>query len=838
MLSARHLPCKVCAYLENAVPNHPLRASAVPYLYDAADAFVEIALDGVILDWNTHAVALFGWTALEAKGRKLASLVLSPAHRQAWQKGLLQCLASRSRHVVKKRIELTARHEDGREIPAEFTITLVNLPDRAHFAVSIRDLSRLHKAELSLNEHAALLNLCREAVVATDMQGHILFWNAGAEQMYGYLAEETMGRRGQDLLPAASASEHEEIRRALQATGNWEGQRTQIRRDGTSLSTLCRMLVERDERGEPRRVLIANIDIGMLEQARETVTSQQEGEQRFQSLFEHHTDGVFSFNSLSRLTAANPALCSLTGYAHEELLAMTVTALVAPQHLDDVRRRVLEALRGKPQACDLQWVRKDGECFDANMMLLPDIVDGHVVGLRGIVKDISHRKQNERRIEYLANHDALTGLPNRNLLEERMRHAIEQAKRLGTRIGVLFMDLNRFKVINDSLGHEVGDLLLCAIADRLRVAVREVDTVARLGGDEFVVLLENIHEYEQIARITDGLLKVVSQPVELAGQVLTVSTSIGAAIFPSDGQDAITLFKNADLAMYAAKASGTGMFRLYDAGMNAKAVERLHRENSLRLALEKSEFVVYYQPRLDIARNAIVGVEALVRWNHPDKGLIFPTSFIPLAEEIGLIDAVGEWVLLTACRQIKTWQDEHLPPVKLSVNLSAVQLGSSRIRDVICGALAETALDARFLELEITESSLMQDLDACAHTLNEIRQLGVMLSIDDFGTGYSSLGYLKRLPINTLKIDKSFVDDMSSDSDDAAIVSATIAMAHHMNLRVVAEGVTSHDQMRFLEDYHCDEIQGYLLCQPLPADEMAMFFKTSELRGISGIAAV
>ncbi|RZI44007.1 bifunctional diguanylate cyclase/phosphodiesterase [Herbaspirillum sp. HC18] len=837
MLACRHLLDKTLRFPEMDMLANLLQHSAVPVLRDAADAFVEVGCNDVVLEWNAHAAALFGWTAQEAKGRKLASLLLPPTHRSAWQNGLQQCLAPRSRYTVRKRIELTALHADGKEIPAEFTITLMHLTESIHFAVSIRDLSRLRDTEHALNERTALLNLCREAIVIADMEDRILFWNAGAEQMFGYLAEEAVGHRWHDLVPDVPDGAREEIGRELQARGNWEGKRLQIRRDGSSLHTLCRMLVERDERGDPQRLLITSTDIGTPKRIADA-TASQENEQRFHSLFEHHTDGVFSFNSLSQLTAANPALCRLTGYGHDELLAMKLSDLVAPQCGDDVRMRVLDAMRGKPQACDVQCVKKDGTRVEIDIILLPDIVEGHVFGLRGIVKDISHRKQNERRIEYLANHDALTGLPNRNLLGERMGHAIEQAKRLGTRIGVLFMDLNRFKVINDSLGHEVGDMLLCTLAGRLKSTVREGDTVARLGGDEFVVLLENIHEYEQIARIADTLLKVVCRPVELSGQVVAVSTSIGASIFPSDGQDAITLFKNADLAMYEAKASGPGLFRLYDAGMNAKAVERLHRENSLRLAMERGEFVVHYQPRLDIIRNAIVSVEALVRWNHPDKGLIFPASFIPLAEEIGLIDTVGEWVLQSACRQLKAWQEDQLPPLRMSVNLSAVQLGSGRIRDVIRDVLADTALDAHFLELELTESSLMQDLDACARTLNDIRQLGVTLSIDDFGTGYSSLGYLKRLPIDTLKIDKSFVGDIARDSDDTAIVSATIAMAHRMNLRVVAEGVTSHEQMRFLESCQCDEIQGYLLCQPLPPDEMADFFRTSELRGISRIAAV
>ena len=696
-------------------------------LRDANDAFIEIAVDDVIRDWNMHASALLGWHPREAIGRKLSLLLLAPERRQTWLKALQQCLHARSRQPVKKRIELGIVSKCGNEIPVELTLILVRLPSQMHFTVWLRDMSQQRQAEQELRERNALLNLCREAVVVTDMEDRILFWNTGAEQMYGYLAEEARGQKRSELLPEAAQSRvagKDELMRELLARDVWDGERVQVRRDGSTLTTQCRVALERDRQGVPVRVLIASTDVSALKQVLAASARQTESEQRFQSLFEHHTDGVFAFNSLSRVTAANPALCDLSGYSREELQGLALTSLVAPPDLDDMRAFVLEAVRGKPQAFDLQCVRKDGARFDANIMLLPDIVAGQVVGMYGIVKDISHRKQNERRIEYLANHDALTGLSNRNLLEERVRHAIEQAKRLNTRVGLLFMDLNRFKVINDSLGHEVGDLLLRAVADRLKAAVRE------------------------------------------------------------------------------------------------------------------GEFEVHYQPRLDFQTNAIVAVEALARWRHPDKGLIFPASFIPLAEEIGLIGAIGEWVLLTACRQLKSWQHDLLPPLKVSVNLSAVQLGSEHIRDIISAVLTETALEARFLELEITESSLLHDIDACAHTLNQIRELGVTLSIDDFGTGYSSLGYLKRLPIDTLKIDKSFVGDIPSDDDDAAIVSATIAMAHSMNLRVVAEGVTSHDQIRFLENYRCDEMQGFLLCQPLPPDEIAMFVKTAYLRGIAAMEQV
>ncbi len=558
-----------------------------------------------------------------------------------------------------------------------------------------------------------------------------------------------------------------------------------------------------------------------------------QGGQRFDILFGLHPDGVFAFDPDGRLVAANPALSSLTGYSTGELLSMPLARLVAPEDLEKLRFHFAAAQREGTQTAEFTCVRKDGTRFDASVMLLPHVANGELSGLHGIVKDISQRKQDERQIVYLAKHDPLTGLPNRSLLIDRMQFAIEKAHQRKSRIGVLVMGLNRFKLINDSLGHEQGDILLCTIADRLKAAVQENNTVARLGGDEFVIFLENIHTAKQVSALARRLLKAVGEPTELAGNTVTVSTSIGISIYPEDGDTPTMLLKHADLAMYDAKAAGVGVFRLYGPEMNAKASGRLARETDLRQAVEYDQLALYYQPRLDIATKKLVGVEALVRWNHPEKGLILPAHFIPLAEEIGMIDAIGRWVLFSACQQVKHWQEAGLPAFKVSVNISALQFRSESIYEDIVDVLQQTGLDPRCVELEITESSLMQDLDASSEKLRNIRDLGVSFSIDDFGTGYSSLSYLKTLPINTLKIDKSFIRDLSDNQNDAAIVTATVAMAHSMNLRVVAEGVTSLAQMRFLEACRCDEIQGFLLSEPLPPADTEVFFRTGQARRVN-----
>jgi diguanylate cyclase (GGDEF)-like protein/PAS domain S-box-containing protein len=555
-------------------------------------------------------------------------------------------------------------------------------------------------------------------------------------------------------------------------------------------------------------------------QVRDSQEKLRESEQRFKTLFEYHPDGITVRDLSGKLLSANRALEELTGYTVDEFNDLNIQAMAVPDQAELMLHHFNEAVKGCPQKFKLKSVRKDGAVIDVEAAYLPMVIDGQVRAVQGIVRDVTQAKNYERRIEHLATHDGLTGLPNRHLLDDRLQSAIDHSRNTGQCAGILFMDLNRFKHINDSLGHDVGDKLLQEVAARLRNTVRKGDTVARLGGDEFVILLENVGDIESMAVVAESVLQAVEQPMYLAGHELSISTSIGGSVFPKDGQDVATLLKHADLAMYQAKEMGAGNFRFYDVEMNVKILERLLTENALRHAIEKDELVLFYQPRVNARLNRVVGVEALVRWAHPEKGLILPADFIPLAEEIGLIGMIGDWVLKTACSQGRYWQIIGLPAIKIAVNLSAHQLNSPEIQHTVAEVLADSGLAPEFLELEITESSLMQNIEASFQTLLAIRNTGVSISIDDFGTGYSSMTHIKRLPIDTLKIDKSFIRDVLNDRDDAAIVGATIALAHHMELKVVAEGVTEPAQVRFLTDRQCDEMQGYLFSRPIPAGEL------------------
>jgi diguanylate cyclase (GGDEF)-like protein len=441
-----------------------------------------------------------------------------------------------------------------------------------------------------------------------------------------------------------------------------------------------------------------------------------------------------------------------------------------------------------------------------------------VVRTRQLEQNIEQREQAESRIRYLAHHDALTDLPNRTLLEDRLTAALAQARGKGRMLALLYLDLDRFKRVNDTIGHALGDRVLQGIAERLTAIVRQADTVARVGGDEFTILLPEISRLQDAVEVADRALDGLRRPLSIEQRELQTTTSMGIAVFPNDAEEADTLLRNAAIAMYRAKEQGRDNYQLYTPAMNASVADPLALESELRSALEREEFVVFYQPQVSTADWQIVGVEALVRWRHPERGLVPPADFIPMAEESGLILPLGEWVLRTACAQARAWQEAGLPPTRVAVNVSGRQFQLRTLVDVVGQVLVETGLDPRCLQLEITESVAVEDVDFTSRMLGELREMGIQVSIDDFGSGHSSLNYLKRLPIDGVKIDQSFVRDLATDPNDAAIVGSVVAMAHELNLKVVAEGVETQQQLAFLKDRRCDVVQGTLFSEPVPAD--------------------
>jgi diguanylate cyclase (GGDEF)-like protein/PAS domain S-box-containing protein len=523
------------------------------------------------------------------------------------------------------------------------------------------------------------------------------------------------------------------------------------------------------------------------------------------------------------LIYVNAAFERVTGYRRDEVLGRNCRLLQSSDReqpeLDKIRRAISEERDGQAL---LRNYRKNGSLF-WNMLYVTPVRDprsGAVTHFVGVQHDITELKRYQDELEHQANYDALTGLANRNLLKDRLHQQLALANRYKRAFSIAFIDLDNFKLINDSLGHEVGDRLLRMCGERLAGCVRDGDTVARPGGDEFVLLVAERNNERGAYRVVQRVMTALAPPFQIDNREFNVTCSVGIASFPRDGQDAETLLRNADTAMYRAKDSGRNTFQLYSSEMNVNVGERLAVETDLRRALERDELRLHYQPKVEMKSGRIIGTEALLRWQHPARGMILPGKFIPVAEESSLIVRIGEWVIRTACAQNVAWHKAGLPPIPIAVNISARQLHDKDLVPTVRGALAASGLEAKYLEIELTESAVMLSVDKAMSTLSELRAMGVQVSLDDFGTGYSSLSHLKRFPVTRLKIDQSFVRDIPTDVDDAAIVRAIIVVAEELSLSVTAEGVETAQQAAFLAARNCGEAQGFYFARPAPANEI------------------
>lgn len=525
--------------------------------------------------------------------------------------------------------------------------------------------------------------------------------------------------------------------------------------------------------------------------------------------------GVTITDAKGKIIYTNPADAEIHGYSVEELINKEARIFSPP----DIRKPMPQSPRKRFRRESVN-VRKDGSTFP--VYLMSDVVineKGDVLATVTTCEDISERKRNEETIRNLAFFDALTGLPNRSLFNDRLRQELAKARRHNQLLVVMFIDLDRFKVINDTFGHNTGDLFLQALAARLKGIVREGDTVGRLGGDEFIFLFPDINHIEDADAIVRKIIERLSEVFVLNGKELYITASIGISVFPDSGDDVETLVKNADTAMYYAKEQGRNNYQFYTPSISATTAEKLRLESSLRKALQQDELVLHYQPQVDLVNGKIIGAEVLLRWQNDDYGLMPPGRFIPLAEETGLIQSIGEWLLRSACIQTKNWQEAGLPPILMSVNVSMHQFKEKSFIKTLKNILHETNLDPQYLLLEITESALMLNTDLTISMLKELKSFGIHIAIDDFGTGYSSLSYLKYLPLSKVKLDQSFVHSVTLNPNDEAICRAIIAMAHSMSLKVVAEGVEKTDQLSFLRSHKCDEAQGFLFSKPVPAED-------------------
>jgi diguanylate cyclase (GGDEF)-like protein/PAS domain S-box-containing protein len=547
------------------------------------------------------------------------------------------------------------------------------------------------------------------------------------------------------------------------------------------------------------------------------------------SLFEHNPNAIGIFNEDGNFIRINQAAESMLGYAVSDLMHQPFTGIVTEEQLHGTEIQLQQSRQGMPYTFETSVHHQRGYRVDLHVTAVPVELQRHTKGNILICQDITERKRGDEQVRYMAYYDDMTGLPNRRLFKEHLNERLRLFKTEGHKVAVFYLDIDRFKLVNDSFGHDYGNMLLLQLAERFTRCVTADDFLARTEGDEFAFFFSNVADVNDVMAVIAEINRILEKPFLLDQYELHITASIGVAISSEDTEEADMLMKYADIALARAKDKGRNDFQIFNTDMKSVSINRLKMENELRRALVNEEFVLFYQPQVDIESGRIVGVEALIRWMHPEKGLIAPNHFIPLAEESGLIVPIGEWVLRAACKQNKSWQTEGYPLIPISVNLSMRQFFQHNLKGKISHVLEQTGLDPQYLELEITESMTM-DVDHAIQSLLELKQLGVNVSIDDFGTGYSSLYYLKKFPIDKLKIDRSFVRDIMVDPNDAAIVATIIAMTHHLNLKVIAEGVETEDQLQFLYQNRCNEVQGYWFSPPVDKVDLEHMLR----HGISG----
>lgn len=660
-----------------------------------------------------------------------------------------------------------------------------------------------------------ILQQLREPIITLDLMGYIHGWNPAAEALFGYTADEAVGQHVLFLYADEEGDPDMATPELFLDQGNGYFEVRRRRKSGEIFWAGLSLSVIRDAAGEP---------LGLVAHLSE-ITERRSSEAllRLQNqVIENSDQGIMITDADERIVFVNAAFSRITGYAPEEAIGRTPDILRSGVHDADFRAEVRGALRGEaPWQGEIIGKRKNGELFPQSVSIsVVRTETGDVSHAFSIFSDISMARATEERMHQLANYDPLTRLPNRSLLGQLISQAMLEARRSQGHGALLALDLYRFTSINDTLGQDVGDELLRQVAGRLRSALRAEDVLARVGGDEFVAALLDIQKREHSAIVAEKLLSVLEAPFEIADHVLHVSASIGIAVFPEDGNDTQTVLQHADVAMKRVQKSGETGYLFYSPDMNQRAKEQLKLESELRAAPAGGELVLYYQPKVSLRSGKIVGSEALIRWRHPQRGMVPPGQFIPMAEETGLILEIGSWALEAACRQIRIWLDAGLQVMPVAVNLSARQF-DKQLPARVQAVLEKYQIDPRLIRLEITESLLVKGAENVIPIMNRLVAMGLALALDDFGTGYSSLSYLKKFPISTLKIDRSFVIGIPADENDCAIARAIVTMAQQLRQEIVAEGVETEAQMGFLRELGCDQLQGYLFSPPVSADDFS-----------------
>jgi diguanylate cyclase (GGDEF)-like protein/PAS domain S-box-containing protein len=787
----------------------------------APEAIVVLDVDARrFVDVNENAVRLFGLPreALLTKNPIELSAPLQqdgePAERLA---GLRIDEALRGEAPV---FEWIHRNAQGEDVVCE--VRLVRLPDSRLRLVrgSVLDITERKRMQNALRESevkfATVFRTCPEAIsISLERDGTYVDVNDAYERTFGFRREQVLGRSALGLGVWVDQLDRERLVQRLQRQARVFDYEAKLRHASGEV-LIVQLSAERVIiQGEPCLVMVVR-DI--------TQQKRQEDQVRLAArVFESTAEGIMITDPAERIVAVNGAFAEMTGYSEDELRGQRPTVLSAEPH-QQTFAQIWDEVRRSGRWHGELWTRnKSGEvrpCLTTVSALKDD--HGAVVNYVGVLRDISSIKQSQQQLEYLANYDALTGLGNRNLFLNRLKVGIDKAARHRSGLALIFIDLDNFKVINDTLGHDVGDLLLSEVARRLKAGVRQEDLVCRLGGDEFTVYLEDLSDAQLLAGTAQRLVDAMAAPYRVSGHEMFITGSLGISVYPNDGQSISELVKNADTAMYKVKEQGRNGFQFFREDMNARAFERLMFASSLRRALDRSEFRLAYQPQVALDSGRTRGAECLLRWNHADLGEVPPGSFIPVAEDTGLIIPIGEWVFAQVCEQLRDWSGLR-GPGRVWVNVSARQFRQPELVDTIARLVARTGVSPTRLGIEITESALVDDPDKAAVTLRRLKHMGLTIAIDDFGTGYSSLSYLKRFPIDSLKIDRTFVRDLAADPDDAAIVTAIITMAHSLRLDVIAEGVETREQCEFLRAHGCTAAQGYYFARPLPPDAAAQW---------------
>jgi diguanylate cyclase (GGDEF)-like protein/PAS domain S-box-containing protein len=774
---------------------------------------------------NPQAEKLLGIDQSVAVGRAFAELAtVAPEGQGAVAWPLSQWLTAPGAAAVQAWVEPLG---GAAAFPAELAFSHVaNSNGTALEVLTLHDISARRQAESALRESEArfrsIFEWANAGIAFTDAAGNVEMANESLSRLLGYSSDELLGMNFGPLThPDDLAQEMVFFDEILAGKRNeYHLEKRYFRKDGSELWADLTVNVIRDEAGLPVNFVGLVADISDRKQSEESLNLMAK-------VFTTSGEGIVITDAKSNIVATNDAFTRLTGYSEDEVVGRNPRILSAGRTPPEVFARMWADLTQHGSWEGELWDRrKTGEPYQ-KWLSINAVRDrkGRITHYIGSFTDITERKTSEERMLFLAHHDALTQLPNRLSLQERLESAIQTARRGNTRLALMLIDLDRFKAINDTLGHHIGDQLLIEVANRLLESVRETDVVARFGGDEFIVLLTGIEAPGDAVHVADKIVRSVSAPYMIAGNDLRTSPSIGICIYPDDAEEIGDLIKSGDVAMYHAKAKGRGNYQFFTEELNQAVIKRQSIEADLRTALEQQQFVLHYQPQLDLRSGRIVGLEALIRWQHPVRGLVPPVSFISIAEETGLIIPLGDWVLREACRQLKAWQDQGVTDLRMSVNLSASQFLDKELPLRIRAILEEIDLEPRYLDLEVTESMSMASPDDAIEMMRSLAETGMTLSIDDFGTGYSSLAYLKLFPIHSLKIDRSFVKDIETDANDAEICDVTVLLAHKLGLEVVAEGVENEAQLKYLISIGCEKYQGYFLSKPLPAEAAMSFIK-------------